>query len=452
MSASGDSLAAFLLGTGPPPPARVLRSSRLASYAYATLPSDHPLRPELRADYLRDLVRHHEIRRELRPLLAAWRSAGIEALLFKGFHLGEFVYPTPGTRFYGDVDVLLKPDRIADAARIASGLGWARENESAGIGLPHNHTAFSLYTPTGATYLEVHRSALQSWARVSRTPDRITDAAWAASVERDWDGVMIRELAAVDALLMGLILQRSWGDRWTLKSHDILDFRFISERCGVSREQLRQRASVLGCMHTLRLFLERCDPEGGRLDISRPGRLQAWGLALAVGHERFPAGIEELASKIRRVPDALVDARRAFPAVRAARRVLRRSSSERSAAEALTVPIPPDLERSLVRRMRLVRGIRWTSRLYRSNPGNGLLRSLTVYGELRQLGWPVQFVAGAREDPGAGMRYWVELDGRVLQELHEPWNPVEYRVTFRFPPDARPGQGSVARADRPGTD
>src|SRR5690606_15833362 len=101
------SLTAFLLGRGDPPPEAVIRAARLEGYAYVALPSDHPLRARLRANYLGALARHEAIKREIAPLFRAWNDAGITPLLMKGFHMAEFVYPAPGMRFHGDVDVVL---------------------------------------------------------------------------------------------------------------------------------------------------------------------------------------------------------------------------------------------------------------------------------------------------------------------------------------------------------
>lgn len=101
-------LASWVLGNGIPPCAGTLREARLAAHAYTVLPADHPLRPSLRPDYLVSLRRHQEIKREIVPLLGAWRAAGLDVLLFKGFQLAEFVYPVPGARFHGDVDVLVR--------------------------------------------------------------------------------------------------------------------------------------------------------------------------------------------------------------------------------------------------------------------------------------------------------------------------------------------------------
>src|SRR5215471_7223801 len=109
MSADVDRshLAAWLLGRGDVPSVAELRAARLGAYAYAVLPSNNPDRARLRGDYITALGRHQRLKAALRPLLYAWRASGIEVLLFKGFQLSEFVYPWPGERFHGDVDVLL---------------------------------------------------------------------------------------------------------------------------------------------------------------------------------------------------------------------------------------------------------------------------------------------------------------------------------------------------------
>src|SRR5690554_6767827 len=73
---------------------------------------------------------HAAARAQVVPLLAAWRAAGADVLVFKGFYLAELVHDDPADRPYGDVDVLLRAhglddeelaERLADAA---SACGW----------------------------------------------------------------------------------------------------------------------------------------------------------------------------------------------------------------------------------------------------------------------------------------------------------------------------------------
>lgn len=89
----------LLLNSESTPSSELLRATGLAGYAYVTLTPDSPVRPALRADYLEALGRHLRIRQEVAGLIATWRRNGIDALLFKGFHVAEFSYPAPGMRF-----------------------------------------------------------------------------------------------------------------------------------------------------------------------------------------------------------------------------------------------------------------------------------------------------------------------------------------------------------------
>ena len=431
-------LAAFLLGCGEPPPIPLLREKRLAAYAYTAVPPDHPARAELRAAYLAALARHHDLKGEILPLLAAWREAGIDVLLFKGFHLAEFVYPAPGMRFHGDVDVLIGRGCEEEASAIARRLGWAVESDTARVlGRPYAHGAFNLVRVDGAAQVDVHRWILHCpspWNAVQR---RITAAVWANSVEREWEGVRIRELASVDALLVGLILQRCWGgDRWRLKPCDVLDFRLLAERRGVTPEALHARARELGCTRTLARFLERCNPREGRLDLRPPGRASIWRLGLGAWRERRPYDIDLAAARLRVAPRALLDLIRELPRTLAAIARLRLERDVRRLLDAVTPTRVPTRRATEARRFRTVRGIRLATRLLPTfGSGKCLVRSVATYAALRRQGWPVEFVSGVRRDGGDVRGHaWLELGGRPLPELGEPANRTNYRIVLRYPP------------------
>lgn len=94
------------------------------------------------------------------------------------------------------------------------------------------HGVCSLYGPMGAACVDMHRWVIHCvlpWNRVQR---RITEAVWERAETLEWAGARVRVPAPVDSLLVGLVLQRCWGDRWLLKPHDALDFRLITERLG----------------------------------------------------------------------------------------------------------------------------------------------------------------------------------------------------------------------------
>lgn len=436
------SLAAFVLGHGEPPSPATLRGAGLAAYAHAVLPAEHPARAALRGDYLGALARHVAIEREVVPLFAAWRAAGIEALCFKGFALATWWYPVAGTRFHGDVDVALRAADLPRAAAIAAAAGWREELSSAADGRPYVHGAYVLQRPGGAAMVDVHRFVIHSSTPWTRVPRRITDAVWAASRERTIGDVAVREPDPVDAVIL-LALQRCWGgDRWHLQAHDALDVRILCDGAGITRDALAARARELGCARTLELFLARCDPEGGVFDLERPAReaVRQWRRAI-----RKESGVAILVAlpihRALRAPGALADTVRALAPVWRVRRALDRERDVRRLLASLTAQASPAQPPArggippLHAREHVVRGVRWATQLLPLGAhGRCLVRSLALYVELRRAGWPVVFVSGVRRDAERVAGHaWVELDGRVLPELGEPNNRSLYAVNLRYP-------------------
>lgn len=426
-------VAAWLLGRGDPPPPAELRAAGLAAHAYAVLPPQHPHRLLLRADFLSSLARHHRIKGELLPLLRAWRQAGIPVLLFKGFHLSEFVYPVPGARFHGDVDVLIRPEHTAAARRVAEAAGWAVDYDSAELGQPRFHTAFELRSPGRDVFLDVHRYAVECMVRWSRLKARVTDAVWERARAREWEGVQVWEMDPVDALLVGLVLGRGWGDdAWGVKAHDVVDWRVLRERGGVGEAELQARARELGCTRTLRIFRERCDPDAGRLQLGPPSRGWLRRARARSAPENFQLGATLLRARL--APSIAAEVAGALRYVLRARRAVRAAPDLRALLASLTPADGSGEPGSRVRRFRTTRGVRWAARLLRFGPAGGVVRSVALYAALREQGWPVSFVSGVRREDGAVDRHaWVELDGHVLPELCEPANPELYRENFRYP-------------------
>jgi hypothetical protein len=457
-------LAEWLLDPSAEAPASgTIRSARLSGYAYTALPEAHPERGELRASYLESLARHQGIKSELVQLVAAWNREGIEPLLFKGFHLAEFVYPVPGARFHGDVDVLVRSDQVETARLVARQTGWTERDVAAERGRPASHNVSSLSGPERDTCVDLHQwviHAVLPWAGVQR---RITREVLDAANRRDWEGVRILEPAPVDALLVGLILQRCWGgDRWRLKAHDAVDFRMLARVPGVDLASLEARARQLKAERTLRIYLERCNPWEGRLELGPPTAAETRRWDRRVQRERPMLGrAERLLARTANAPGAALDVFRALPSVFVAHAALRRECDMSALLEHLT-PRPGGMEerngpghgadfRTSLRRS--VRGVRWATRLLPRNvQGDCLLRSLALYHILRKSGFPARFVSGVRRDAaGVAGHAWVELDGEVVNELREPDNRRHYAVNFEYPPipvRSPPGsQPAVARTE-----
>lgn len=412
-----------------------MRAANLHGFAYTTLPADDPARLAYRAVYLANVTRHLTIKAEVAPLIAAWRAAGIEVLLWKGFYLAEFVYPVPGARFHGDVDALLHPRDVQMAGRIAAELGWVGLRDRLSRPVAFRHNAYALIRPEGATLLDVHRYVVHRALPCTMRQGRVTRAVWNRSIDKAWEGTTVRLPHPVDAALVCLLLHRAWGsDRWGLKLHDLLDFRYLAERQGVSRTALEARAAELGCRRTLAAILERCDPWSGRFVPGLPAPRRSWSLDLRTLPEHVPYGIEQWLGRVPRIPAAFYDIIRALPLVARVRRAARSQSDLRRLLATLTPPMPA-VRSSVLRRALFARGICGVVRLMPSRKvGACVIRSLALYRGLRKQGWAVEFVSGVQPGPDGVIGHaWVELDGTVLPELCEPQNRKLYRVNFRYP-------------------
>lgn len=241
-------------------------------------------------------ARHLAIRTELRRLLRLWCDAGIEVVVFKGFHLAEFVYSNPGLRLYSDVDLLIRPEDARRAALLAAEQGlweelWHAENPETA----HNrrspgyagHEILQLRHVDLGVQLDVHARLVHNnhnrSARYGRQ-EQITSMSWAASQPIDWEGLPIRLLHPLDAVLVGLVLNRAWSpEDWRLRPHDYLDFSLLVEKFALEPSALTQRAEELGCSRTYRLFLKRCNPYRKICRLSPPSTtlLHYWNLLVA---------------------------------------------------------------------------------------------------------------------------------------------------------------------------
>jgi hypothetical protein len=315
-------LEAFVLDPrrAPLPPLLVLQRARLAALT-GTL---HPERAELRPSVAAAEAAHAAAFAAVAPLLAAWSTAGVEALVFKGLALALHGYERPVQRWYEDVDVLLHPSDIPIAERVAHELGWTVRWSAKVSGNRYSHEALHLLSPDRALLLDVHRFVVHSYAPWSRPQARLTEAAWAASSELAMGHARARVLDPRDAVLMGLVLNRAWStDAWRLKPRDYVDFCMLVERHGLTPEALHARARELGCGRTLELFLRRCDPFERRLDLRPPTRAQRLRWSLAVAHERRPYRIDHAANLFLIAPGVLRDTLRELPGLVRVLRLLR---------------------------------------------------------------------------------------------------------------------------------
>lgn len=436
-------LVAWLAGDGPLPAAETLRAASVAAYAYARLPASHAGRAALRGDFLAVVDLQLRVRAELARLVAAWRAAGIEVLLFKGFAMAELFYPSAGWRTFGDVDVLVPPEDAPRAETIARELGW-RSDRFVGSPLPlGTHSHCELTGPGGVARVDLHRLPIPAVAYRPpgpRSPQAaITRAVWAASQERPWspagEGITVRTLSPVDAALVGIVLQRAWGgDRWGVRPRDLADWRLLAERYGVTRAALEARARELGCRATLAAFLARWDEgvRSGSFPLPTPRELRRLDRVARPEHGTLAAR-ERWLYRAHVWPRMLSEAASVLPDVWRARRALARERDVRALLASLD-ETPARGKGDAATLLHTCRGVHVAMRLVRyREAGPCLFAALTLYAALRRRGFAPRFVSGVRRGPGGIVGHaWVELGDELLDPVGMAGR-VEYVVSLRHP-------------------
>lgn len=420
------------------PDVPTLRQHRLAPYAYRLLPQHHPVKTALRPDMLKAAAHHEKMKRTLLPLLRMWTEAGISVLLFKGFYLAEFVYDTPALRFYGDVDVLIRPEDAAKAEQIALTAGW-RVVFSAGRSLtPYIHELLHLRSPDGGVFVEVHGRVLQNYMPFFHsTQTRLTHAVWQGAKKAMLENVPVWVMQPSDAVLVGLALNRFWSeDNYHLHARDYLDMHTLLTHFDVTEADLHERAEHLHCLRTFKQFWRRCNPLTGHLDLSTPTYWQRQRWNVVTSWERPYPTLERYLAKLLRLPGLIRDISRQMPLLLRVLRTLKQTEDVNAVLQKLDVPVAEPKAIPLKVRQKIVRGVKWGLTLLRVRPGSNCLpRSLAIYVALRKHGADAVFCSGFRRKDGKLEGHaWVELDGFVLDELHEPLNPQLYNVNVRHPP------------------
>lgn len=307
----------------------------LAAYAIdRSAHQNHPVAsdPRLAASRLIATARHAAIRSATAALVRAWSEVGIDTLMFKGFYLAEFVYPEPSWRPYSDVDLALRSTvGLAPAELAALAAGVAADHgfhvawhlgEPETIGSHHDpgyngHELLLLVHEATGANVDAHRRLVHS--NVSRRPQSdkgeiLTRTVWDAASLAEFEGVPVYLPAPVDSALVGLIAARSWsGDRHALRPHDPLDLDMLLRHGNLDRSALVARARELGLSATARLFLRRCDPRIGRVDLRVPTAVEAFTYDLMLVTERSHRGLARLWADVAAAPGTVMDVARELP-------------------------------------------------------------------------------------------------------------------------------------------
>jgi hypothetical protein len=409
----------YLIAGGEAAAPSALSDHGLGALAYERLPPGHPERARWRDAYVIGAATHLLTLATAAPLIRAWRAQGIEVLLFKGFYLAEFLYPSPAERFYGDVDVLVPEGDASRARQVAVEHGWLVAASRTGPTSTNLHSHMEAILTRPGVAIDLHRFVVHADAPDEDLPRRYTTAAWAASRSVPWQETTIRVLDPRDSALMGLIAGRAWShDAWHLKATDFLDLQVLRERLGLGREALLARAEDLGCPRTAALILERCDPWQGHLELGPPSSAQRRRWDRAVVHERgprrggrrwWPPGAS-LSGLLATLPDTL-HARRLVQRYQDPDQLLVNLPPAPNGA----TPLTPSERQALFANTRVGAWLVQPSGDHRC-----LVRSLALFRALRQRGEPVTLHLGVDAD---GRRHaWIRYDD-ASRPHSETWPP-----------------------------
>jgi hypothetical protein len=395
----------------------VLQARHLSAWAYTVLPLGHPLKSVLKPAFIQARARHELIKQEVLELVRAWNAVGIVPILYKGFALAEFVYDLPGTRFHGDVDVLVHPEDFWRALEVGHQHGWETPQEIAHwpFDAHVNPRELSLKKHQANAAFDVHQRLVPSILPLSSREHSMTEAAWVHSKPIQWEGAQVRLLMKEDAFLFGLMISRCWGlDGWRLKSHDLLDGLALIRR-GLTLNQLRERANALKISHTLDAFLSFCNPFKPMLDLRHPSMFRYARLEMMTVGEHIPMMISLAAYRMVIAFGAVVVLPVLLFMFLESYGTLKRNSDLNQALAILEY-----------RRSPITLGIRhmsliwWLARRFKQT--SNMIWPVMVYIALRRQGKNAVFKVGKSN---GSHRAWVEVDGKPLPEFVYEHGPLE---------------------------
>lgn len=120
--------------------AREERAIPLLSALVNGWPADAPaeLRQEVRQLQGTAMMRCVELEHHASEVVSALGRVGIEHALLKGIATAHLDYPDPSMREFSDIDLLVSPERLAEAMTVLAAEGWAQ-----GYALPRYHQEFT---------------------------------------------------------------------------------------------------------------------------------------------------------------------------------------------------------------------------------------------------------------------------------------------------------------------
>jgi putative nucleotidyltransferase-like protein len=154
---------------------------------------DDPLLPRLRGVRRRTWLANQMLFAEAAQLIGKLAAAGVPTLLLKGAALVATIYPSPGLRPMGDLDLLVPVQLGQRALAVAQSNRWASRYQLTPHFLSMRH-AVDLVSP-GHQHCDLH------WRLLQESGEDWEEELWAGSIEVQFQGVPTRALGATDQLV-----------------------------------------------------------------------------------------------------------------------------------------------------------------------------------------------------------------------------------------------------------
>jgi hypothetical protein len=152
-----------------------------------------------------------------RRAIEALQAAGLETLVLKGGALIASAYRDAGARPMGDLDVAVRPDRVAEATQALRSAAFTPAEEDPERALAVRHSL--AFKDENGQEVDLHRSML--WR------PGLDEDFWRGSVELDVAGTQTRGLCPADQLLHVCVHGAAWNPvqpiRWAADSYKVLE-------------------------------------------------------------------------------------------------------------------------------------------------------------------------------------------------------------------------------------
>jgi hypothetical protein len=151
------------------------------------------VRRELQGLYLRHRQTNRVRMRVLRDILSVYDTAGIQALVLKGAALSHLIYPEPGLRPMGDLDILVPKSELWRAQSLLTELGFHAPLPPSPM-LPHRHLPVATLQTEGLSiHVEIHYKLFSDYFDQAisylRSTVALKTASFADSASTELDGL-----------------------------------------------------------------------------------------------------------------------------------------------------------------------------------------------------------------------------------------------------------------------